>query len=102
MKKQTHSINSAKRVLRVWKALKGHSATGLSNSEISRMLGESAPNVTRALTTLIEEGLVTRLDNGRFAHGVATLQIATAHQNHVQRMRQRIDQLEIAVKAGSY
>lgn len=93
--------NSAKRVLRVWQALKGHSATGLSNSDLCRMLGESAPNVTRALITLIEEGLVTKLENGRFAHGTKTLQIATAHQEHVARLRQRIDQMEANIRAGS-
>lgn len=102
MTKQVHSINAAKRVLRVWLALKGHSTSGLSNSEICRMTGESAPNVTRALTTLIEEGLVLKLENGRFAHGIKTLQIAAAHFDHVQRLRQRLDQTEAAIRAGLY
>lgn len=93
--------NAAKRVLRVWQALKGQSATGLSNSDICKMLGESAPNVTRALITLMEEGLVEKNQNGRFSHSVKTLQIATAHQEHIARLRQRIDQLEANIRAGS-
>lgn len=100
--KQVNGINAAKRVLRVWQALKGHSAVGLSNTEICRITGESAPNVTRALNTLIEEGFVNKLENGRFAHGVKTLQIAVAHFDHVQRMRQRLDQTEAAIRAGAY
>lgn len=100
--KQNKGSNAAKRVLRVWMTLKGYSLTGLSNSEISKMLGESAPNVTRALNTLIEEGLVVKLDNNRFAHSIKTLQIAAAHQEHINRMRQRTDQLQAAVKAGIY
>ena len=94
--------SSAKRVLRVWQALKGHTFTGLTNSEIAHALGESAPNVTRALTTLIEEDLVTRLPSGRFAHSIKTLQIAAAHYDHTQRMKQRIEQTQGQINAGSY
>ena len=97
----TPSSSAAKRVLRVWQVLKGHSISGLSNSDICRALGDSAPNVTRAITTLIEEDLVVKLPDGRFAHSVKTLQIALAHADHVSRMRKRIDDLEQRVHAGS-
>lgn len=92
---------AVRRALRIWISLKGFSHTGLTNSEICRITGESAPNVTRALAPLMAEGLVVRLDNGRFAHGVRTLQIATAHKEHVERMIQRINQTEGMIIAGS-
>jgi|LSQX01.1.fsa_nt_gb DNA-binding IclR family transcriptional regulator len=94
-------INAARRVLRVWQALKGNTFTGLSNSEIAQMLGDSPANVSRALTTLIAEDLVTKLPSGRFAHSVKTLQIAAAHYDHTQRMKQRIDQMQGQISAGT-
>ncbi|SUA58038.1 helix-turn-helix domain-containing protein [Oligella urethralis] len=94
-------INAAQRVLRVWQALKGNTFTGLSNSEIAQMLGDSPANVSRALTTLIAEDLVTKLPSGRFAHSVKTLQIAAAHYDHTQRMKQRIDQMQGQISAGT-
>ena len=94
-------INAAQRVLRVWQALKGNTFTGLSNSEIAQMLGDSPANVSRALTTLIAEDLVTKLPSGRFAHSVKTLQIAAAHYDHTQRMKQRIDQMQRQISAGT-
>ncbi|WP_311515301.1 helix-turn-helix domain-containing protein [Oligella urethralis] len=94
-------INAAQRVLRVWQALKGNTFTGLSNSEIAQMLDDSPANVSRALTTLIAEDLVTKLPSGRFAHSVKTLQIAAAHYDHTQRMKQRIDQMQRQISAGT-
>lgn len=94
-------INAAQRVLRVWQALKGHTFTGLSNSEIAEMLGDSPANISRALNTLIAEDLATKLPSGRFAHSVKTLQIAAAHYDHTQRMKQRIDQMQGQISAGT-
>lgn len=97
----TPSSSAAKRVLRIWQALKGHSITGLSNADLISLTGESAPNVTRSIATLMEEDLVVKLPNGRFAHSVKTLQIALAHADHIARTRQQIDDLERRVIAGS-
>jgi len=102
MKTNNNTSSAAKRVLRVWQSLKGHSITGLSNSEICGLVSDSAPNVTRALATLIDEDLVTKLPSGRFAHSVKTLQIAVAHFDHIDRTRQRIHDMESSVQAGSY
>lgn len=95
-------INSAQRVLRVWQALNGHTITGLSNSEIAKMIGDSAPNVSRALTTLVAEQLVTKLPSGRYAHSIRTLQIAAAHFEHTNRISQRIADLNKNINAGTY
>lgn len=101
-KMNNEGSKAVRRALRIWQALKGFSHTGLSNAELSRITGESAPNVTRSLAPLIAEGLVVKLDNGRFAHGVRTLQIANAHKEHVDRMIQRINQTEGMIIAGSH
>jgi len=81
--------SSALRALRVLKALKGHSLTGLSNGELAAATGESAPNVTRALAALMAEGLAVQLETGRYAHGMAMLQIAQAHYSHVETVTRR-------------
>jgi len=97
-----HTINSAQRVLRVWKALRGHTLTGLSNQELATMTGESAANVSRALATLAAESLVSKLDNGRYAHSIATLQIAQAHAEHCERVTARIAQINQNIVAGMH
>ncbi|CUI61273.1 MULTISPECIES: helix-turn-helix domain-containing protein [Achromobacter] len=94
-------INSAQRVLRIWKALRGHTLTGLSNQEIAAMTGESPTNVTRALATLMTEDLVTKYENGRYAHGMATLQFAQAHADHCARMSARITEINQRIAAGT-
>ncbi|MGE8612785.1 MAG: helix-turn-helix domain-containing protein [Achromobacter veterisilvae] len=93
-------INSAQRVLRILKALRGHTLTGLSNQEIAAMTGESPTNVTRALATLMVEDLVVKYESGRYAHGVAMLQIAQAHVDHCARMTSRITEINQRIAAG--
>lgn len=94
-------IHSALKVLQVWEALKGHTLVGLSNTELVAATGQSAPNVSRALNTLIEGGYVTRYDSGRYAHSVKTLQIAQAHANHMQQFRTRAAELDQRIAAGA-
>lgn len=94
-------LSAQARVLRVLKALKGHSLTGISNGELAAMTGESAPNVTRALAVLVEEGLAVRLDSGRYAHGIQMLQIAQAHHNHVNQITARAAEMNQRIAAGA-
>ncbi|MBX9447872.1 helix-turn-helix domain-containing protein [Dickeya chrysanthemi] len=89
------------RILRVFKALKGHTLTGLSNSELAAALDDSPANINRALNTLIEEGLAQKLDNGRFALSMQTLQIAHAHASEVARAQDRINEMNQRLLAGS-
>ena len=89
------------RILRVLKALKGHSLDGLSNGDLAKGLGESAPNINRALNTLIAEGLAVKLDNGRFAPSIALLQIAQAHANEMVAAQHRINEINQRVLAGA-
>lgn len=98
----TDKANSAARVLRVMKVLKGHSLDGISNGELAKALHESPSAITRALQTMIEENMAVKLDNGRFALSVGVLQIAQAHTNELARANQRIAELEQRVSAGSH
>lgn len=93
--------DSGARVLRVLKALKGYTLTGISNGELAKGLGESPANINRALNTLIAEGLAVKLDNGRFAPGIALLQIAQAHANEMANAQARINEINQRVLAGA-
>lgn len=95
------TVSAAARVLRVLKALKGHTITGLSNVELAQLTGDSPSNITRAMQTLIEEGLAVKLDNGRFAHSVGVLQIAQAHAEHMARLQGRMQEINQRIAAGS-
>lgn len=92
---------SGSRTLRVLKALKGYTLTGLSNSDIAKMINESPVNVTRSLKTLIQEGLVIKLDNGLFAHSVQMLQIAQAHAIHINKMQDQIAEITQRITASA-
>lgn len=92
---------SGSRTLRVLKALKGYTLTGLSNSDIAKKINESPVNVTRSLKTLIQEGLVIKLDNGLFAHSVQMLQIAQAHAIHINKMQDQITEITQRITAGA-
>ncbi|MAL00854.1 MAG: IclR family transcriptional regulator [Alcaligenaceae bacterium] len=101
MNKEPAVIASALKVLQVWEKLKGHTLTGLSNAELVAATGQSAPNVSRALNTLVEGGYVTRYDNGRYAHSIKTLQIAQAHANHMSTFATRAAEIDQRIAAGS-
>ncbi len=93
--------DSALRVLRLVKALRGHSLHGLSNGELAKALGESPANITRYMSTLIEAGFATKLDTGRFAPGIALLQIAQSHADEMSRATARISEINQRVAAGA-
>ncbi|MEI7408749.1 helix-turn-helix domain-containing protein [Pectobacterium aroidearum] len=89
------------RILRVLKALRGHTLNGVSNGELAVALNDSPANISRALNTLIEEGLAMKLDNGRFVLSMQILQIAVAHSNEMGRAQERINEINQRILAGS-
>ncbi|WP_448092467.1 helix-turn-helix domain-containing protein [Pseudomonas lini] len=97
----SRTVSAAARVLRALKALKGHTVTGLSNTELAHLTQDSPSNISRAMQTLVEEGLVVKLDNGRFAHSVGMLQIAQAHAEHMARLQGRMQEINQRIAAGS-
>lgn len=98
---KTAPSSKGSRVLKVLKALKGHTITGLSNKDLAEMLGCSPSSITRDLADLIDEGLAVKLDNGRFAHGIELLQIAQAHANHIAHLQNRMTEVNRRIAAGS-
>ncbi|OJT38439.1 helix-turn-helix domain-containing protein [Serratia plymuthica] len=101
MAKTPGTSSSATRTLRVLIALKGHTMTGLSNGELAKALNVSPANISRDLATLVEVGLAIQLDNGRYAHSIQMLQIATAHAEHMARMQARMNETTQRIMAGS-
>ncbi|MHA3316495.1 MULTISPECIES: helix-turn-helix domain-containing protein [Yersinia pseudotuberculosis complex] len=99
--KKTGISTAAARTLRVLIALKGHTLTGISNSELARALGESPANINRALNTLISEGLAIKMESGRFSHSMQMLQIAQAHVEQVNRLQHHISETNQRIAAGS-
>ncbi|MEX2475042.1 helix-turn-helix domain-containing protein [Marinobacter sp.] len=98
----TRISRSGLKCLQVLKALKGHTLTGLSNGDLSKALGESPATINRCLNTLIEAGMATQLDTGRYAHSVALLQVAQAYANEMTHASARINELTQRVSAGSH
>lgn len=93
--------SSARRCLKILKLLKGKTLDGLSNTDIAKALGESAPNVCRALAVLEDEGLVHKLESGKWAHSVGMLQIAVAHARCMDEMERKLREISQRVAAGS-
>ena len=81
------------RLLKVFKALEAHPIIGISNKEISDGLGISPVHVSRDLEDLIAEGLVVKLDNGNFAYGIRTLQIAERFRQQQERLQSKIAEI---------
>ncbi len=87
-------IKSAEKVLKVLKALRGHSLQGISNQDLAQQLNESPAQIHRALQTLIAEGLARQEENGLFTLGTAVVQIAKAHNDEMERAKARIAEIE--------
>lgn len=82
------------RMLKVFKALEAHPIIGTSNKEIADGLGISPAYVSRDLDDLIEEGLVVKLDNGRYAYSIKTLQIAERFRQQQERIAAKIKEMQ--------
>ncbi|EAP1480026.1 helix-turn-helix domain-containing protein [Salmonella enterica] len=99
----SNNVNATlRRGMRILKSLKGKSLNGLSNKELAHALGESEVNVSRVMGTLVSEGMVQRLENGRYAPGMQLLFIAQAFSNEMAAGQVRIAELNQRVIAGSH
>ena len=83
------------------KALKGQSFSGISNKELAEILGVGPAQISHDLDDLMTEGLVMKLDNGRFAHSIQMLQIAQAYSNQVARLQEQISETNQRIMAGT-
>lgn len=99
---KTQPIASAQKVLRVLKALRGHSLSGVTNQQLAQQLDEPPSAVTRALQTLVAEGFAEQQLDQSYTIGVAAVQIAKAHDEEVSRSQARIDELKQRVSVTRY
>lgn len=88
------TVKSAEKVLKVLKALRGYSLQGVSNRELATKLDESPSQITRALQTLVSEGLAKKDENDLYTLGGAVVQIAKSHFEEVERAKARIAEIE--------
>lgn len=88
------TVKSAEKVLKVLKALRGHSLQGVTNQELAKGLSESPSQTYRALQTLIAEGLVRKDENDLYTLGTALVQMAKAHDSEIERAKARMAEYE--------
>lgn len=87
------TVKSASKVLKVLKALRGHSLSGVTVKELSDQLNESPSQTYRYLQTLIDGGFANQLDDGKYVLGTTLIQIAKAHDTEIQRAQDRIAEI---------
>lgn len=85
--------NRSQRLLKVFKAMDAHPIIGISNKELSDVLGITPVNISRDLDELIEAGLAVRLDNGNFAYSIKTLQIAERYRRQQEQVTAKLEEL---------
>lgn len=88
------AVKSASKVLKVLKALRGHSLSGATNQKLSQQLDESPATITRALQTLVQEGFAKQEEDGTYTLSAALVQMAKAHTTEVERAQARIAEIE--------
>lgn len=88
------TVKSAEKVLKVLKALRGYSLQGISNRDLAEKLDESPSQITRALQTLVSEGLAKKDENDLYTLGTSVVQIAKQHLAEVERAKARIAEIE--------
>ncbi|HHT8420956.1 TPA: DNA-binding protein [Neisseria meningitidis] len=87
------------RLLRVFIALDEHPIIGLSNKDLSVGLGLTPSQVSRDIDDLVASGLVIKLENGNYAYGIKTLQIAERFRRQNERLQSKIAEIGKRVNA---
>ncbi|ERL56166.1 IclR family transcriptional regulator [Psychrobacter aquaticus] len=85
--------NATKRALKVIKAMRSATFSGISVTELAKTIDTSAANICRDLDDLVSEGMAEKRDDGRYQLSVAMLQIATAYQTDYNRMSSRLAEI---------
>lgn len=80
--------------MRVFLAMDAHPVIGISNKELSDGLGLTPSQVSRDIDDLVASGLVIKLENGNYAYGIKTLQIAERFRKQQERLNARLQELE--------
>ena len=88
------TVKSASKVLKVLKAMRGHSLAGVTNQKLSQQLNESPATITSALQNFGQEGLAVQQEDGTYTLSAALVQMAKAHTTEVERAQARIAEIE--------
>lgn len=99
-KPTTSTVKSGEKILRVLKAMRGHSLSGVKLNDLAKQLQETPSQIYRALQTLVAEGFAHQLDDGSYALGNSLVSIAHAHANEIDRAQSRISEHVQRVTAG--
>lgn len=89
------------RILKIISALKGHTLTGLSNSEIAAAIKDSKTNVSRALDVMITEGFAIKHDSGRFSLSSKVASIAMLTMMEFDQAENKINEMKQRMFAGA-
>ena len=84
---------ATKRALKIIKAMRSATFSGISVSELPQAINTSSVNVCRDLDDLVSEGMVEKREDGRYQLSVTLLQIATAYQTDYNRMASRLAEI---------
>ena len=84
---------ATKRALKIIKAMRSATFSGISVSELAQAINTSSVNVCRDLDDLVSEGMVEKREDGRYQLSVTLLQIATAYQTDYNRMASRLAEI---------
>lgn len=85
--------NATKRALKIIKAMRSATFSGISVTELAKSVNTSTVNICRDLDDLMSEGMVEKRDDGRYQLSVAMLQIASAYQSDYNRMSDRLAEI---------
>ncbi len=84
---------ATKRALKIIKAMRSATFSGISVTELAQHLNVSASNICRDLDDLVNEGFVEKREDGRYQLSISMLQIATSYQNDYNRMSERLAEI---------
>lgn len=88
------TIKSAEKVLIILKAMRGHTLTGISLSQLVEKLGEKPSQVYRGLQTLMKQGFVQQDQHDLYYLSTAFVAIAKAHDKELEIVQARIDEVK--------
>lgn len=101
MSEKGRTTESGAKVLKVLIALSGNVINGLANGDLAKGLKESPSTINRCLNTLIEEGLVIKHEDGRFALSIKAAQLWLRCFEEIEREGTRQAEIKQRIFAGS-
>ncbi len=92
-RKTDYTSPCQQRILKVMQALAGHEFAGMAPKELAAAAGTTQQNITRDLDNLKTAGLAEPMDNGRWRLTPKVIQMAVTFQVHLERVRNRLNEI---------